>query len=49
MIIFLILIERICCDPSSEQSWQDGSDGGSQHMIGFFVKIHILESSKLDL
>ena len=33
MIIFLYLIEIIYCDPSSEQSHQDGSDEGSQHMF----------------
>ena len=33
MIIFLILIETICCDPSSEPSHADGSDEGSQHIF----------------
>ena len=33
MIIFLFLIETICCDPSSEPSRRDGSDEGSQHMF----------------
>ena len=33
MIIFLLLIEIIYCDPSSEQSHQDGSDEGSQLMF----------------
>ena len=36
MIIFLIfhlVIETICCDPSSEPSRRDGSDEGSQHMF----------------
>ena len=25
--------KKICCDPSSEPSQQDGSDEGSQHML----------------
>ena len=29
----LILHKNICCDPSSEQSHQDGSDEESQHKI----------------
>ena len=33
MIIFLFLIETICCEPSSEPSHRDGSDEGSQHMV----------------
>ena len=33
MIVFLFLIETICCDPSSEPSRRDGSDEGSQHMF----------------
>ena len=27
--IILILNENTCCDPSLEQSWQDGSNAGS--------------------
>ena len=30
---FLSLTETIYCDPSSEPSYQDGSDEGSQHMV----------------
>ena len=30
MIIFSFLIKTICCDPSSEPSYQDGSYVGSQ-------------------
>ena len=30
---FLFFIETICCDPSFEPSYQDGSDEGSQHML----------------
>ena len=37
MIIFLILIKIICCDPSSELSLRDlttcSSDEGSQHIF----------------
>ena len=33
MIIFLILIETICCDSSFELSYQDGSDEGSHHIF----------------
>ena len=33
MIIFLFIMETICCDPSSELSRRDGSDDGSQHMV----------------
>ena len=33
MIIFLFLINTICCDPSTELSCRDGSDKGSQHMV----------------
>ena len=32
-IIFLFLKESICCDPSLEPSWQDGSNDGSQNML----------------
>ena len=28
-VIFLFLNENICCDPSLEPSWQDGSNDGS--------------------
>ena len=31
--VFLFLIEIICCDPSSEPSRRDGSDGRSQLMF----------------
>ena len=31
MIIFLISLEIICCEPSSERSRRDGSDEGSHH------------------
>ena len=30
-MIFLFLIENICCDPSLELSRRDGSNDGSQH------------------
>ena len=33
MIIFLISHQKQCCDPSSEPSFRDGSDKGSQHMF----------------
>ena len=32
-LFFLFLIETICCDPSSEPSLRDGSDGGSQYVF----------------
>ena len=32
-LFFLFFIETICCDPSSEPSYQDGLDKGSQHMF----------------
>ena len=32
-IIFLFLIENICCDPSLESSRRDGSNDGSQNMF----------------
>ena len=32
-IIFLILNENICCDPSLEPSHQDGSNDRSQNMF----------------
>ena len=32
-MIFLFLIETICCDPSYGPSHQDGSDEGSQHVF----------------
>ena len=33
-IIFLISEKKnVCCDPSLEPSWQDGSNDGSQHMF----------------
>ena len=35
---FFILIETICCDPSSEPSQRDGSVEVSQHM--FLCKIN---------
>ena len=40
MIIFLFLIQIICCDPSSEPSRQDGSDEESQHHdIRFYAEL----------
>ena len=32
-LFFIFLIKTICCDPSSEPSFQDGSDEGSQYMF----------------
>ena len=32
-LLFLFLIETICCDSSSERSHRDGLDEGSQHMF----------------
>ena len=34
------LHKNICCHPSSEQSQQDGSDEGSQHMVSMRNKKH---------
>ena len=33
MIIFLFLIENICCEPSSDSSLRDGSNEWSQYMF----------------
>ena len=38
MVIFLFLIETICCDPSSEPSQRDGSYEGSEHI--FLLRIN---------
>ena len=32
-IIFLFLKESICCDPSLEPSWRDGTNDGSQNIL----------------
>ena len=34
--MFLFLNQNICCGPSLELSWQDGSNEGSQYM--FFME-----------
>ena len=43
----LILLENICCDPSSETSRRDGSDEGSQHMVSMRNKKTIIKYSLL--
>ena len=43
MMIFLFLIETVCCDPTPEPSHRDGSDEGSQHMFLCRIKnYHLL-------